>query len=52
MSREGLFDSLEHWYSQFQRANCSLGYVAEQLGIRQVDFIYLLDLLGWKVTNL
>jgi hypothetical protein len=34
---------LRHWYGEFQNANCSLGYAAEQLGIKQVDFIYLLS---------
>lgn len=49
---EEFVSALETWYQEFQVGECSLGYAAEQLGITQIDFIYLLDELSWKVTNL
>ncbi len=52
LSYEEFIAALETWYQEFQAGECSLGYAAAQLGITQIDFIYLLDLLGWKATNL
>jgi hypothetical protein len=52
LGREEFEALLEHWYAEYQASECSLGYAAEQLGLYQIDFIYLLDALGWKVTNL
>jgi hypothetical protein len=52
VTHEEFLTTLQTWYREFQDANCSLGYAAAQMGITQVDFIYILDMLGWKVTNL
>ena len=52
ISHDEFVAALETWYEQFQTGECSLGYAAEQLGITQIDFIYLLDELGWNAANL
>jgi hypothetical protein len=52
LTYEEFVSLLETWYEEFQAGECSLGYAADQLGITQIDFIYLLDELGWKATNL
>jgi hypothetical protein len=43
---------LEHWYAEFQAANCSLGYAAKQLGLNKIDLMHILDLLEWPVSNM
>jgi len=42
---------LEKWYNQFQAADCTLGYAAEQLGLNKVDLIHILDWLGQPASN-
>ncbi len=52
LSHDDFEVALDTWYREFRDANCSLGYAAAQLGVTQIDLIYILDSLGWKVTNL
>lgn len=52
LSAEDFYMALQKWYHEFQEANCTLGYAAQQLGITKIDLIALLDMLGWKVTNI
>lgn len=52
LSPDEFYTLLEKWYHEFQSSNVTLGYVATQLGITKIDLIALLDMLGWKVTNL
>lgn len=52
LSAEDFHRALHDAYAEFQSGECSLGYAAAQLGVSQVDFIALLDQLGWKVTNI
>jgi len=39
-------------YQQFQQAECSLGYLAEQLGISPWEAMHLLEERGLRVANL
>jgi len=39
-------------HDQFMRGEISQGYMADQLGIRRVDLVHLLDAMGLAVTNL
>ncbi len=52
LSTDEFFSTLQKWYNAFQASECTLGYVAEQLGITKIDLIALLDMLDWKTTNL
>jgi len=45
-------DKLAELYEQFQRSECSVGYVAEQLGITTWDLHALLERRGLRTTNL
>jgi len=36
----------------FQQGECSLGYLAEQLGISSWEAVHLLEERGLRVTNL
>jgi hypothetical protein len=45
-------EKLEELYNQFQRGECSLGYLAEQLGITTWETVHLLEERGWHTSNL
>jgi predicted HTH domain antitoxin len=48
----GFEQKLEELYNQFQRGECSLGYLAEQLGITTWEAVHLLEERGWHTSNL
>jgi hypothetical protein len=48
----GFEEKLAELYEQFQRSECSLGYMAEQLGITTWDLYALLERRGLRTTNL
>jgi hypothetical protein len=48
----GFEDKLTELYEQFQRSECSFGYMAEQLGITTWDLYTLLERRGLRTTNL
>lgn len=48
----GFEQRLVELYELFQRGECSLGYLAEQLGISPWEAAYLLEERGWRTTNL
>lgn len=48
----GFEEKLAELYEQFQRSECSFGYVAEQLGITVWDLYDLLERQGLRTTNL
>jgi hypothetical protein len=48
----GFEQKLEELYEQFQRGECSLGYLAEQLGITTWETVHLLEERGWHTSNL
>ncbi len=50
--REEFESELMALYKEFERGNISLGVVAEHLGINKPQLIDILDLLGWRVTNI
>ncbi len=47
----GFEQKLTELYQQFQRGECSLGYLAEQLGISPWEAVHLLQERGLRVTN-
>ena len=48
----GFEEKLTELYEQFQRGECSLGYIAEQLGITTWELYELLERRGLRTTNL
>jgi len=48
----GFEQELMELYQQFQQGECSLGYLAEQLGINVWEAVHLLEKRGLRVTNL
>lgn len=48
----GFEQKLMELYQQFQQGECSLGYLAEQLGINVWEAVHLLEERGLRVTNL
>jgi len=48
----GFEEKLTELYEQFQRGECSLGYMAEQLGITTWELYELLEQRGLRTTNL
>ena len=48
----GFEQKLMELYQQFQQGECSLGYLAEQLGISSWEAVHLLEERGLRVTNL
>jgi predicted HTH domain antitoxin len=49
---KGVERKLMELYQQFQQGECSLGYLAEQLGISPWEAVHLLEERGLRVTNL
>ena len=52
LPREKFEGILSSSYQQFERGDISLGIVAQRLGINKPQLIDILDLLGWRVTNI
>jgi len=50
--RRGFEQKLAELYGMFQQGECSLGYLAEQLGITSWEAVHLLEGRGWRTTNL
>jgi predicted HTH domain antitoxin len=48
----GFEEKLAELYEQFQRGECSLDYMAEQLGVMTWDLYELLERRGMRTTNL
>lgn len=48
----GFEEKLAELYEQFQRSECSFGYMAEQLGVTTWDLYDLLERRGLRTTNL
>ena len=48
----GFEDKLVELYEQFQRSECSFGYMAEQIGNTTWDLYALLERRGLRTTNL
>ncbi len=48
----GLEEKFSELYEQFQRSECSFGYMAEQLGVTAWDLYALLERRGLRTTNL
>jgi predicted HTH domain antitoxin len=48
----GFEEKLAELYEQFQRSECSFGYMAEQLGVTTWDLYNLLERRGLRTTNL
>ena len=48
----GFEEKLAELYEQFQRSECSFGYMAEQLGVITWDLYALLERRGLRTTNL
>ena len=48
----GFEDKLAELHEQFQRSECSFGYMAEQLGITTWALYALLERRGLRTTNL
>jgi len=48
----GFEEKLVELYEQYQRGECSFGYMAEQLGITSWDLYALLERRGLRTTNL
>lgn len=48
----GFEEKLAKLYEQFQRSECSLGSMAEQLGVTTWDLYDLLERRGLRTTNL
>jgi len=48
----GFEQKLMELYQQLQQGECSLGYLAEQLGISSWEAVHLLEERGLSVTNL
>lgn len=50
--QRGFEQKLAELYQTFQRGECSLGYLAEQLGITTWEAVHLLEARGLRTTNL
>jgi predicted HTH domain antitoxin len=50
--KRGVEQKLLELYEEFQRGECSLGYLAEQLGISPWEAVHLLEERGLRTTNL
>ena len=48
----GFEQKLMELYEEFQQAKCSLGYLAEQLGVGTWELHHILEERGLKPTNL
>ena len=48
----GFEQKLQELYEEFQRGECSLGYLADQLGLSTWEISDLLEGRGLKTTNL
>jgi hypothetical protein len=48
----GFEEKLAELYEQFQQGECSLDYMAEQLGVTTWDLYELLERQGMRTTNL
>lgn len=48
----GFEEKLTGLYDEFQRGECSFGYMAEQFGIKTLDLYELLERRGLRTTNL
>jgi len=48
----GFEEKLAELYEQFQQGECSLDYIAEQLGVTTWDLYALLERRGMRTTNL
>jgi predicted HTH domain antitoxin len=48
----GFEQKLLELYEEFQKGECSLGYLAEQLGVSPWEAVHLLEERGLRVTNL
>jgi hypothetical protein len=44
-------ENLAELYEQFQRSECSFGYMAQQLGITTWDLYDVLERRGLRTTN-
>ncbi len=49
---KGFEQKLLELYEEFQKGECSLGYLAEQLGVSPWEVVHLLEERGLRVTNL
>jgi predicted HTH domain antitoxin len=47
----GFEEKLAELYEQFQRSECSFGYMAEQLGVTTWDLYDVLERRGLRTTN-
>jgi hypothetical protein len=50
--RRGFEQKLAELYEMFQQGECSLGYLAEELGITTWEAVHLLEARGLRTTNL
>ncbi|MDQ1301385.1 MAG: hypothetical protein QG637_1306 [Chloroflexota bacterium] len=50
--RRGFEQKLTELYLLFRQGECSLGYLAEQLGTTPWETVRLLEARGWHTTNL
>jgi len=50
--RRGFEQKLAELYEMFRQGECSLGYLAEQLGITSWEAVRLLEARGLRTTNL
>ncbi len=48
----GFEQKLQELYEEFQRGECSLEYLADQLGLSAWEISDLLEVRGLKTTNL
>jgi len=48
----GFEQKLMELYQEFQQGACSLGYLAEQLGVGTWELYHILEERGLKTTNL
>ena len=48
----GFEQKLMELYQEFQHGECSLGYLAEQLGVGTWELYHILEERGLKTTNL
>lgn len=50
--QKGFEQKLMELYEEFQEGECSLGYLAEQLGITSWEAVHLLEERGLRTSNL
>ncbi|MBM4460117.1 MAG: hypothetical protein FJ011_20540 [Chloroflexi bacterium] len=50
--RRGFEQKLTELYVLFRQGECSLGYLAEQMGTTSWEAVRLLEARGWHTTNL